>query len=207
MKPVLLNQATRPHAFRHVKDMDNTGVYWRKAWMTNQIAINWFDTCFIPDDLHHCRRRGLPFKVLMLLDNTKSHLWLLIGRHKCWFIGQTIESNGKLYFISPMDVTYLILPYLMKCPWFHSHHVVLRSQLLTLNVTTFDLPTLLAAAGVHPVSALPLPLCSAQLLTLNVATFDLPTLLAAAGVHPSRQHAVIRLTCAFLRKTGQLQGL
>ncbi|KAG0723852.1 hypothetical protein GWK47_041845 [Chionoecetes opilio] len=36
-----------------------------------------------------------------------------------------------------------------------------------------------------------------QLLTLNVG----------GGVHPSRQHAVIRLTCAFLRKTGQLQRL
>ncbi|KAG0719025.1 WD repeat-containing protein 5 [Chionoecetes opilio] len=56
---------------------------------------------------------------------------------------------------------------------FHSHRVVLRSQLLTLNV----------------------------------ATCDLPTLLAAAAVHPSRQHAVIRLTCAFLKKTGQLQRL
>ncbi|KAG0728837.1 hypothetical protein GWK47_031657 [Chionoecetes opilio] len=57
--------------------------------------------------------------------------------------------------------------FLLQCPRFHSHRVVLQSQLLALNVTTFDLPTLLAAAGVHP----------------------------------SRQHAVIRLTCAFLRKT------
>ncbi|KAG0730348.1 hypothetical protein GWK47_028447 [Chionoecetes opilio] len=63
--------------------------------------------------------------------------------------------------------------FLLQCLHFHSRHVVLRSQLLTLNV----------------------------------ATFDLPALLAAAGVHPSRQHAVIRLTCAFLRKTGQLQCL
>ncbi|KAG0718055.1 Nucleobindin-2 [Chionoecetes opilio] len=31
-----------------------------------------------------------------------------------------------------------------KCPHFHSHRVVLRSQLLNLNVATFDLPTLLA---------------------------------------------------------------
>ncbi|KAG0724835.1 Trafficking protein particle complex subunit 11 [Chionoecetes opilio] len=38
---------------------------------------------------------------------------------------------------------------------------------------------------------------------MNVTTFDLPTLLAAAGVPPSWQHSVIRLTCAFLRKTGQ----
>ncbi|KAG0712626.1 Glycosylated lysosomal membrane protein [Chionoecetes opilio] len=59
-----------------------------------------------------------------------------------------------------------------KCQRFHSHHVVLCSQLLTLNV----------------------------------ATCDLPTLLAAAGVHPSRQHAVIRLTCAFLRKTDSLKA-
>ncbi|KAG0729689.1 NEDD8-conjugating enzyme Ubc12 [Chionoecetes opilio] len=35
-------------------------------------------------------------------------------------------------------------------PRFHSHRVVLRSQLLALNITTFDLPTLLAAAGVRP---------------------------------------------------------
>ncbi|KAG0715742.1 Cyclin-dependent kinase 8 [Chionoecetes opilio] len=63
--------------------------------------------------------------------------------------------------------------FLLQCLRFHSHHVVLHSQLLTLNV----------------------------------ATCDLPTLLAGAGVHPSRQHAVIRLTCAFLRKTGQLQHL
>ncbi|XP_050706619.1 uncharacterized protein LOC126991996 [Eriocheir sinensis] len=46
-----------------------------------------------------------------------------------------------------------------------------------------------------------------QLRALDVPTFDLPTLLAAAGVHPSRQEAVTRLTCAFLRKTGQLTRL
>ncbi|XP_050702334.1 uncharacterized protein LOC126988321 [Eriocheir sinensis] len=46
-----------------------------------------------------------------------------------------------------------------------------------------------------------------QLRALVLPTFDLPTLLAAAGVHPSRQEPVIRLTCAFLRKTGQLRGL
>ncbi|KAG0722700.1 hypothetical protein GWK47_044009 [Chionoecetes opilio] len=57
--------------------------------------------------------------------------------------------------------------FLLQCPRFHSHRVVLRSQLLALNVTTFDLPTLLAVAGVCP----------------------------------SWQHAVIRLTCAFLKKT------
>ncbi|MPC91706.1 hypothetical protein E2C01_086762 [Portunus trituberculatus] len=63
--------------------------------------------------------------------------------------------------------------FLLHCPRFHSHRVVLRSRLLALDVTTFDLPTLLSAAGVHP----------------------------------SRQPTVIRLTCAFLRKTDQLSRL
>ncbi|KAG0716922.1 RNA 3'-terminal phosphate cyclase [Chionoecetes opilio] len=63
--------------------------------------------------------------------------------------------------------------FLLQCPRFHSHRVVLHSQHLALKVTTFDLPTLLAATCVPP----------------------------------SRQHAVIRLTCAFLRKTGQLPRL
>ncbi|KAG0727541.1 Leucine-rich PPR motif-containing protein, mitochondrial [Chionoecetes opilio] len=41
-------------------------------------------------------------------------------------------------------------PDVPQCPCFHSHRVVLRPQLLTLNVTTFDLPTLLTAAGLPP---------------------------------------------------------
>ena len=46
-----------------------------------------------------------------------------------------------------------------------------------------------------------------QLIALRVPTFDLPTLLAATGVNPTKQHAVLRLTCAFLKKTGQLSRL
>ncbi|KAG0710633.1 hypothetical protein GWK47_022402 [Chionoecetes opilio] len=77
-----------------------------------------------------------------------------------------IASRGR-------NVSETIEHFLLQCPCFHSHRVVPCSQLLTLNV----------------------------------ATCDLPTLLVAAGVHPSRQHAVIHLTCAFLRKTGQLHGV
>ncbi|XP_056145890.1 ribonuclease H2 subunit B [Lampris incognitus] len=31
-----------------------------------------------------------------------------------WFIGQTVQRDGRLLFITPMDPLYLILPYLMK---------------------------------------------------------------------------------------------
>ncbi|MPC84295.1 hypothetical protein E2C01_079032 [Portunus trituberculatus] len=43
-----------------------------------------------------------------------------------------------------------------------------------------------------------------RLSALAIATLDLPTLLVASGVHSSWQPAVLHLTCAFLRKTGQL---
>ncbi|MPC86439.1 hypothetical protein E2C01_081267 [Portunus trituberculatus] len=46
-----------------------------------------------------------------------------------------------------------------------------------------------------------------QLSALAITTLNLPTLLATLGVHLSWQPAVLRLTCAFLRKTGQLPRL
>ncbi|MPD00491.1 hypothetical protein E2C01_095965 [Portunus trituberculatus] len=46
-----------------------------------------------------------------------------------------------------------------------------------------------------------------RLSALAIITLDLPTLLAASGVHPSWQPAVLRLTCAFLKKTSQLPRL
>ncbi|MPC82123.1 hypothetical protein E2C01_076768 [Portunus trituberculatus] len=46
-----------------------------------------------------------------------------------------------------------------------------------------------------------------RLSVLAITTLNLPTLLAASGVHLSWQPAVLHLTCAFLRKTGQLPRL
>ncbi|MPC76413.1 hypothetical protein E2C01_070823 [Portunus trituberculatus] len=40
--------------------------------------------------------------------------------------------------------------FLLECPRFYSHRTVLRTQLLTLGMNTFDMPTLLGATGVHP---------------------------------------------------------
>ncbi|KAG0729493.1 Ketohexokinase [Chionoecetes opilio] len=57
-------------------------------------------------------------------------------------VGSTTKNNR--------NVSETIEHFLLQCPRFHSHHVVLRSQLLTLNVATFDLPTLLGGAGLLP---------------------------------------------------------
>ncbi|MPC47308.1 hypothetical protein E2C01_041049 [Portunus trituberculatus] len=39
--------------------------------------------------------------------------------------------------------------FLLHCPRFHTHYTAPRSRFSTLANTTFDLPTLLAASGVH----------------------------------------------------------
>ncbi|KAG0712701.1 Lysosomal alpha-mannosidase [Chionoecetes opilio] len=85
-------------------------------------------------------------------------------------------------------------------PWIRKKSRVLDVTLTRLRLGHTTL-TLTCIASVCPLTPTAFVLQS-QLLALNVTTFDLPTLLAAAGVPPSRQHAVIRLTCAFLRKTG-----
>ncbi|MPC40036.1 hypothetical protein E2C01_033591 [Portunus trituberculatus] len=40
--------------------------------------------------------------------------------------------------------------FLLHCPRFHSHRTALQSRLSPLSITTLDLPTLVAASGVHP---------------------------------------------------------
>ncbi|MPC62939.1 hypothetical protein E2C01_057030 [Portunus trituberculatus] len=46
-----------------------------------------------------------------------------------------------------------------------------------------------------------------RLSALGITTLDFLTLLLASGIHPSGQLTVLRLTCAFFRKTSQLPHL
>ncbi|MPC40071.1 hypothetical protein E2C01_033623 [Portunus trituberculatus] len=46
-----------------------------------------------------------------------------------------------------------------------------------------------------------------RLSALTITTLNLPTPWRPQGVHPSQQPSVLRLTCAFLRKTSQLPRL
>uniref|UniRef100_A0A8C6MJZ7 DDE-1 domain-containing protein n=1 Tax=Nothobranchius furzeri TaxID=105023 RepID=A0A8C6MJZ7_NOTFU len=51
-------------------------VYWmhnQKAWMTKLLASNWFHQCFIPQVSKYLAEKGLPFKILLLMDNAGGH--------------------------------------------------------------------------------------------------------------------------------------
>lgn len=54
---------------------------------------------------------------MYVIDKDKNKMFEMISfdeGNRSWFIGETVQSNGKLYLVSPVDVTYLILPYLMQ---------------------------------------------------------------------------------------------
>ena len=45
----------------------------RKAWVTMAVFQDWFYHHFIPEVKLYCRDKGLPFKILLLLDNAPGH--------------------------------------------------------------------------------------------------------------------------------------
>lgn len=54
---------------------------------------------------------------MYIIDKDKKALYEIMAfdeGFRCWFIGEVVESSGKLHMISPVDVSYLLLPYLMK---------------------------------------------------------------------------------------------
>lgn len=75
MKPLVINKSKMPRAFKGV-NINNLPVYWRankKAWLTAAMFTEWFHECFIPDAKKYLSSKGLPFKVLLLIDNAPGH--------------------------------------------------------------------------------------------------------------------------------------
>ncbi|UYV68152.1 TIGD1 [Cordylochernes scorpioides] len=75
MKPLVINKSKMPRAFKGV-NINNLPVYWRankEAWVTAAMFTEWFHECFIPDDKKYLSSKGLPFKVLLLIDNAPGH--------------------------------------------------------------------------------------------------------------------------------------
>uniref|UniRef100_S4RL09 HTH CENPB-type domain-containing protein n=1 Tax=Petromyzon marinus TaxID=7757 RepID=S4RL09_PETMA len=64
-----------PRAFKGISKA-TLPVYFRAnptAWVTVAIFEDWFINCFIPDVEKYCRDEGIPFKILLVIDNAPSH--------------------------------------------------------------------------------------------------------------------------------------
>ncbi|KAG7167679.1 Tigger transposable element-derived protein 1-like 70 [Homarus americanus] len=83
LKLSVIHTARKPHAYKTM-DMTKLNVHWltaRKAWMFSTLSLSWFDDCFVPDVKKFCEQQNVPFKILLLLDNTPGHSPLLLDRH------------------------------------------------------------------------------------------------------------------------------
>ena len=45
----------------------------KNAWMTQLLFEDWFMKVFVPEVKEYCNRQGIPFKILLLLDNAPGH--------------------------------------------------------------------------------------------------------------------------------------
>ena len=75
LKPGLIYKAKNPRALKH-KNKNLLPVYWmhnQKAWITKMLTSNWFHQCFIPQVSKYLVEKGLPFKILLLMDNAGGH--------------------------------------------------------------------------------------------------------------------------------------
>lgn len=74
-KPMLVYRSETPRALKG-KNKDHLPVYWKSnktAWVTKINFEQWFRESFVPEVRNFLTSRNLAFKVLLLLDNCRSH--------------------------------------------------------------------------------------------------------------------------------------
>ncbi|XP_058810027.1 tigger transposable element-derived protein 1-like [Phymastichus coffea] len=103
-KPMLVYRAEIPRVLKG-KNKDHLPVYWKSnkiAWVTQVNFEQWFKESFIPDVKQYLLKKNLAFKVLLLLDNCKSH-------HSIADIHPDVEvmffPTNTTSLIQPMDQT------------------------------------------------------------------------------------------------------
>ena len=72
-----------------------------KAWTTNTIAIDWFHHCFLTEVRAYLQEKGLPNKILLLLDNAPGHLVSLDGM--CDDVEVVFMPPNTTSLIQPLD--------------------------------------------------------------------------------------------------------
>jgi len=101
LKPMLVYQAENPRAFKGIWK-SQLPVIWKankKAWVTLKLFEDWFINHFVPEVERYCASKGLPFKVLLLLDNAPGHPANLNDFH----------PNVKVVYLPP-NTTALLQP-------------------------------------------------------------------------------------------------
>ncbi|XP_035209273.1 tigger transposable element-derived protein 1-like [Stegodyphus dumicola] len=97
LKPGLIYKANKK--FKNTALLPAFWMHNSKAWITKALSLEWFLHCFIPQVKLYLAKKGLPFKVLLLMDCAGSHATDL------QYDGVQIEflPPNTISLIQPMD--------------------------------------------------------------------------------------------------------
>ena len=101
LKPVLVYHAENPHALKGY-EKKSLPVHWysnSSGWMMGHIFQEYSKTQLLGELKEYCLSKGLPFKILMVLDNAPAHPQML----------QDLHSNIKFAFLLPNTTSLLQL--------------------------------------------------------------------------------------------------
>ena len=85
MKLTVVHTAKHPRCYNHLTDMAQAPVHWYKSangWMNSAITQDWFLEKFVPSARHKCRELGIPFDILLTIDNCPAHPTHLTDLHQ-----------------------------------------------------------------------------------------------------------------------------
>lgn len=103
LKPFLIYHLENPHVFKHI-NKHTLPVYYcsnPKTWMTRALFEDLFMNCFIPQALEYCVERGIPFKILLIMDSAPDHLPYLNDLHPD--VTVVFMPPNTTTIIQPMD--------------------------------------------------------------------------------------------------------
>ena len=75
LQPLLVYQAENPRVLKGICK-SQLPIIWKankKAWGALAVFENWFINYFVPSVKRYCTKKGIPFKVLLVLDNAPGH--------------------------------------------------------------------------------------------------------------------------------------
>lgn len=82
-EPFVIHKTKGLCVFRNLHNMSESGIYWLqqvKAWATSSWVVKQFNL-FVKGAKQHCKKHCVPFKVLILMDNTPYHPQYLASCH------------------------------------------------------------------------------------------------------------------------------
>ncbi|XP_068959389.1 tigger transposable element-derived protein 1-like isoform X2 [Petaurus breviceps papuanus] len=101
LKPAVVHHSENPRALKGISKATLPVHYFSnpKTWVTLDIFEQWFRRCFVPEVEKFCNNNGIPFKILLILDNAPGHPLHL----------DDFNENVKVVYLPP-NTTSLLQP-------------------------------------------------------------------------------------------------